>query len=144
MRIIDWSSDVCSSDLVITALNAQKIEQYKAADLTDIGSLVPNVIVSDYKINGGGSLSIRGISSPETQIGFEQPVSVSIDGVQTSDGRVVILGFFDLGSVEVMPGPQAIVLAKTSSAGLLSVTPAGQTRQLAFGGTLSFEFGGRA
>src|SRR3546814_6313303 len=62
MRISDWSSDVCSSD------------RYKAADLTDIGSLVPNVIVSDYKINGGGSLSIRGISSPATQIGFEQPV----------------------------------------------------------------------
>src|SRR3546814_14800781 len=74
--------------VAITALNAQKIEQYKAADLTDIGSLVPNVIVSDYKINGGGSLSIRGISSPATQIGFEQPVSVSIDGVQTPAGQI--------------------------------------------------------
>src|SRR3546814_12743274 len=114
--------------VAITALNAQKIEQYKAADLTDIGSLVPNVIVSDYKINGGGSLSIRGISSPATQIGFEQPVSVSIDGVQTSAVRVAMLGFFDLGCVDAMRGPHALLFGRHSPARVISLPPAVPTR----------------
>jgi iron complex outermembrane receptor protein len=96
--------------VAVNALSSEKLDEYKVADLTDIGSLVPNVIVGDYKINGGGSLSIRGISSPATQIGFEQPVSVSIDGVQTSAGRVAMLGFFDLDRVEVLRGTPDAVL----------------------------------
>ena len=127
----------------VTALDSSKLEQYRATDLTDIGSLVPNVIVGDYKINGGGSLSIRGISSPATQIGFEQPVSVSIDGVQTSAGRVAMLGFFDLKSVEVMRGPQALLFGKNSPAGVISVTSAGATETLEVGGSLGYEFAGR-
>jgi len=127
----------------VTALSAEKLAQYKAADLTDIGSLVPNVIVGDYKINGGGSISIRGISSPATQIGFEQPVSVSIDGVQTSAGRVAMLGFFDLKSVEVMRGPQALLFGKNSPAGVISVASAGATDVLELGGSLGYEFAGR-
>src|SRR3546814_19013076 len=54
-----------------------------------------------------------------------------------------MLGFFDLGSVEVMRGPQALFFGKNSPAGVISVTSAGPTRQFEFGGTLSYEFAGR-
>jgi iron complex outermembrane receptor protein len=129
--------------VAVNALSSEKLDEYKVADLTDIGSLVPNVIVGDYKINGGGSLSIRGISSPATQIGFEQPVSVSIDGVQTSAGRVAMLGFFDLDRVEVLRGPQTLFFGKNSPAGVISVVSAGPTKNFEAGGSLGYEFAGR-
>lgn len=129
--------------VAVNALSSEKLDEYKVADLTDIGALVPNVIVGDYKINGGGSLSIRGISSPATQIGFEQPVSVSIDGVQTSAGRVAMLGFFDLDRVEVLRGPQTLFFGKNSPAGVISVVSAGPTNHFEAGGSLGYEFAGR-
>lgn len=137
------SESLMDVPVAVNTLSAETLNQYNIGDLTDIGSLVPNVIISDYKINGGGSLSIRGISSPATQVGFEQPVSVSIDGVQTSAGRVAMLGFFDMKNVEVMRGPQALFFGKNSPAGVISVASNGPTDTFEMGGTVGYEFEGR-
>lgn len=125
--------------VAVSALSAADIQKNNAADLTKIGELTPTVIVSNYKVNGGGSIAIRGISSSPGQIGFEQAVSVSIDGVQTSTGRVAMLGFFDLQQVEVMKGPQALFFGKNSPAGVIALTSAGPTRSLEAGGRLTYE-----
>jgi iron complex outermembrane recepter protein len=113
--------------VVVTVLSQQTLEKYNATDLTAIGNLVPTVMISDSKVNGGGSLAIRGISSPANQVGFEQDVSVAIDGVQTSNGQVSQLGFFDMQQVEVLKGPQALVFGKNNTAGVISVASAAPT-----------------
>lgn len=82
------------------------------------------MIVGTYKSDGGGTIAIRGISSPANQIGFEQAVSVAIDGVQTSNGQIAQLGFFDVDRVEVLKGPQALFFGKNSPAGVISVAGA--------------------
>ena len=107
--------------VVISAINAETIARYNSDDLTAIGELTPTVIVGAYRANGGGSIAIRGISSPANQTGFEQAVSVAIDGVQTSNGRIAQLGFFDIDQVEVLKGPQALFFGKNSPAGVISV-----------------------
>jgi len=126
----------------VSALSAAEINRYNAADLTKIGELTPTVIVSNYRTIGGGSIAIRGISSPPTQVGYEQPVSVAIDGVQSSSGRVATLGFFDLQQVEVLKGPQALFFGKNSPAGVISITSAGPTDRLEIGGRVGYEFVG--
>ncbi len=126
--------------VAVSVLSAADINKYNAADLTKIGELTPSVIVSNYRTIGGGSLAIRGISSPPTQVGYEQPVSVALDGIQTSSGRVATLGFFDLQQVEVLKGPQALFFGKNSPAGVISITSAGPTSSLEVGGRLGYEF----
>lgn len=126
----------------VSALSSEDITRYNAGDLTKIGELTPTVIISNYRTIGGGSLSIRGISSPPTQVGYEQPVSVALDGVQTSSGRVATLGFFDLEQVEILKGPQALFFGKNSPAGVISVTSAGPTSDLSVGLRASYEFVG--
>lgn len=128
--------------VTVSALSGGEISKYNPVNLSQIGDLIPTVIISSYKVVGGGSLAIRGISSPATQVGFEQAVSVSIDGVQTSNGRVGTLGFFDLAQVEVLKGPQALYFGKNSSAGVISLTSAGPTDSLEFGGKATYEFVG--
>jgi outer membrane receptor protein involved in Fe transport len=128
--------------VAVSALSAEDIMRYNATDLTKIGELTPTVIISNYRTIGGGSLSIRGISSPPTQVGYEQPVSVALDGVQSSSGRVATLGFFDMQQVEILKGPQALFFGKNSPAGVISVTSAGPTRDLTIGGRAAYEFVG--
>lgn len=119
-----------SVPVVVSVLGARDLTRNNATDLSRIGELTPTVVIGTYKSNGGGSLAIRGISSPANQTGFEQAVSVAIDGVQTSDGRIAQLGFFDLQQVEVLKGPQALFFGKNSPAGVISIKTADPGRNL--------------
>ncbi len=117
-----------SVPVVVSVQTAADLVRNNATDLSRIAELTPTVIVGNFKSNAGGSIAIRGISSPANQTGFEQSVSVAIDGVQTSDGRVSQLGFFDIQQVEVMKGPQALFFGKNSPAGVISIKTANPAR----------------
>lgn len=126
--------------VAVSALSQEAIVKYNAGDLTKIGELTPTVIVSSTRSTGSGSIAIRGISSPASNQGFEQPVSVAIDGVQSSSGRISSLGFFDVQQVEVLKGPQTLFFGKNSPAGVISITTAGPTDTLEVGGRIGYEF----
>ncbi len=129
--------------VVVTALSKEALQKYNAINLEAIGDLTPTVIVANYKINGGGSIAIRGISSPANQVGFEQDVSVAVDGVQSSNGQLAQLGFFDLQQVEVLKGPQALFFGKNNTAGVISLTSAGPTDHFEASMRSGWEFYGR-
>jgi len=116
-----------SVPVAVSALSANDLRRNNATDLTRIGELTPTVIIANYRSNSGGSIAIRGVSSSANQLGFEQAVSVALDGVQTSNGRIATLGFFDLQQVEVMKGPQTLFFGKNSPAGVIAVTTASPT-----------------
>lgn len=131
-----------SVPVVVSVLTTDDLNRNNATDLSRIGELTPTVVIGSYKSNGGGSLAIRGISSPANQTGFEQAVSVAIDGVQTSDGRIAQLGFFDLQQVEVLKGPQALFFGKNSPAGVISIKSADPGRDPEYIVRGSYEFVG--
>ena len=128
--------------VAVSALSGSDLRRNNATDLTKIGELTPSVIVASYKSNSGGSIAVRGISSSANQFGFEQDVSVSIDGVQLSSGRLAGLGFFDLSQVEVLKGPQALLFGKNSPAGVISVQSAAPTDHFEARIAQTFEFVG--
>lgn len=124
----------------VTVVTAREIERARADNLTKIGELTPSVMVGTTQNNGGASIGIRGISSPANTIGFEQAVSVAIDGVQTSNGRVGQLGFFDIGQVEILKGPQVLFFGKNSEAGVISVKTAMPTSEFTLTAREAYEF----
>lgn len=134
------SETLMSVPVVVTVQSKETLQRYNAQDLASIGELTPTVIVGNYRGQGGGTIAIRGISTPANQAGFEQAVSVAIDGVQTSNGRIAQLGFFDLQQVEVLKGPQALFFGKNSPAGVIAVTTAGPTDTLQFTAKSGYEF----
>lgn len=134
------SESLMSVPVVVSAFTSADIKRYNSTDLTAIGGLTPTVIVAPYGANGGSSIAIRGISSPANQSGFEQAVSVAIDGVQTSNGHVAQLGFFDLAQVETLKGPQALFFGKNNTAGVISLTTADPTKNWEVSGRAGYEF----
>lgn len=134
------SETLVSVPVVVNVLSAETLERNRADSLAAIGELTPTVVVGAYKSNGGGSIGIRGVSSPANQTGFEQAVSVAIDGVQTSDGRITQAGFFDLQQVEVMKGPQALFFGKNSPAGVISIKSADPTPDFMAMARVGYEF----
>ncbi len=118
--------------VAITALSATDIAKYGASDLTTIAQLVPQVQVNTVGPGGTGAIvAIRGVATQSFDVGLDQSVSVNLDGVQISRGRVVYQGFFDLAGVEVLKGPQALFFGKNSPGGVISLKSAGPTDELA-------------
>ena len=113
--------------VAVSVVGSEQLTRGSADSLSKIGELTPTVIVGSYKAGSGGSIAIRGISSAAQQFGFEQSVSVAVDGVQLSNGRLSTLSFFDLAQVEVLKGPQALFFGKNSPAGVISVTSSAPT-----------------
>src|SRR3546814_14039689 len=85
MRISDWSSDVCSSDL------KSQITKPEA-----LAARVPTLNIAVGGSGSGGQLSLRGIGSSNVSAAFDSAVALDFDGIVVSSMRLVQSGFFDV------------------------------------------------
>ena len=124
--------------VAVSALSATQLTNSGANSLNEIGRLVPGLIVADNA--GSGTISLRGVSSPTASSSIEQAVSINIDGVPISYAGVVSLGYFDLGQVEVLKGPQALFFGKNATAGVIALKSADPTPEFEGKVTGGYEF----
>src|SRR3546814_15399485 len=112
MRISDWSSDVCSSDLAIERANASTIE--------DLSRNVAGLTVQNLG-PGQSQVSIRGVSAG--QIARDQPGVKEQVGVYLDESVISLslftpdLDLFDLNRVETLRRPQGTLFGPGSVGG---------------------------
>lgn len=124
-----------------TALNASALNRYATFDINSVALQVPQVQIDHAASGSGAIITMRGIGSASVDAAIEQEVTVNIDGVPISRGRVIEQALFDEADVEILKGPQSLYFGKNSPAGVISITSAnpGET----FGGyaRAGYEFG---
>ncbi|GGC39839.1 TonB-dependent receptor [Novosphingobium marinum] len=108
--------------VAITAIGEETIERYDLTSLERIAASTPQFTVGRAGTGSGATLVLRGIGSNTTSIGLEQSVAVVVDSVYYGQGRTINEGFFDLGQVEILKGPQALFFGKNATAGVVSMT----------------------
>ena len=113
--------------IAVTAISGDKIVQAGILNLEDLTTYVPNVNIVQ---NPGGSsrITVRGIGSGNNA-GFEQSVGMFIDGVYTGRARQYLVPFLDVGSVEVLKGPQGTLFGKSTVGGAMIVNSARPTHE---------------
>ncbi|MGE0773941.1 MAG: TonB-dependent receptor [Sphingomonadaceae bacterium] len=116
-----------SVPVAVTAISGETISRAGATNLEKISELAPQVMITRASSGNGGIISIRGLGTPALDAALDQSVSVNIDGVQAGRGNIIAQGFFDLGQVEVLKGPQALFFGKNSPAGVISLRSANPT-----------------
>ncbi|QTH23210.1 TonB-dependent receptor [Rhizorhabdus wittichii] len=126
--------------VAVSAFGAAQLQRYNISDLTKLGQMTPQLFVSESATGNNGSLSIRGIGSSSTSSGFDQAVSIVLDGLQYDKGDILAQGYFDLARVEVLKGPQALFFGKNNSAGVVSLTSADPTSKTELIGRYGHEF----
>lgn len=113
--------------IAVVAVSSKKIVEAGIQGLDDLSTYVPNVSI--IKNPGGGSpsgITVRGISSGNNA-GFEQSVGMFIDGVYAGRSRQFLIPFLDVGSVEVLKGPQGALFGKNTVAGAMIINSAKPT-----------------
>src|SRR3546814_2765300 len=108
MRISDWSSDVCSSDLDVASLN----------------SVVTNFSVQQTQQPGTVFVNIRGVTMQRFQ---EPSVAIVVDGVQLVSQYQIQQAFDDVEQIEVLRGPQGSLYGRNAIGGAINITTAQPT-----------------
>jgi iron complex outermembrane receptor protein len=129
--------------VAVTALGPAQLQRYDLSNLERVAASTPQFVIGRAPSGSGATLVLRGIGSNTTSIGLEQSVAVVVDGAYYGQGRVINEGFFDLGRLEILKGPQALFFGKNATAGVVSITTADPTDKPEFIGRLGYELRSR-
>src|SRR3546814_4631779 len=111
MRISDWSSDVCSSDLnvrdvpmSIDVIGGEKLVNQGIEDVQRLAESLPSLVVGDQDGTFGGvNLSIRGVGSNSG----EPAAGYYVDEIYIANPGGFVSQFIDVDRVEVLNGPRS-------------------------------------
>ncbi len=112
------------SPVAMTVLNDALLERYSITGIDSIASLTPGLITGESGGAVGGSISLRGVGSGESQAFIDQAVSINIDGIPISTAQILRVAQMDLQQIEILRGPQALFFGKNSPGGIISLTTA--------------------
>ena len=126
--------------VIETAIPQQQLSRFQTQDLKDIAKIVPGLALGSSLLSIGTQVSIRGVGTTTFNPGVDQSVSLNIDGLQLSQGLAYASGFFDVGQVEVLKGPQALFYGKSSPGGVISLRTADPTDKFEVIARAGYEF----
>ena len=126
--------------VTIAVVGGKTIEDYHLTKAEDVAGRVPTLNVQVGGSGSGGTIALRGVGSSAISASFDSAIAFDFDGVQVSTMRLVQAGFYDVGQIEVLKGPQSLYFGKSASAGVFSIKSADPTRTWQFGAKASYEF----
>jgi iron complex outermembrane receptor protein len=135
------AESLISVPVAITAVTADELSRSAINGTDALARKIPGLVVGEGGGTvQGGSISLRGISAADSNPLGDQAVSFNIDGVQVARASIRRMGDFDLASVEVLKGPQALFFGKNSPGGIISTRTADPTDRFEVGAKLGYEF----
>jgi outer membrane receptor protein involved in Fe transport len=114
----------------VTAISAVDIQNRDLTTLERLAAATPQLSIGRNATGSGAQLTLRGVGSNSLSIGTEQSIAVIVDGVYYGQGRTINEGFFDLGGIEILKGPQSLFYGKNATAGVISITTQNPTDHL--------------
>jgi iron complex outermembrane receptor protein len=108
--------------LAVSAFGQEAIEALSPSTLQDFDGLTPNVFIGMNATGPGASaIYIRGIGYADIEKTQTPNVGVVIDGVFVPSSTGQLIDTFDIQSLEVNRGPQAILWGRNTSGGTIVV-----------------------
>jgi iron complex outermembrane receptor protein len=123
--------------ITISAFDAATLTKSGITSVTDLSVLVPGLVYSD--VVGYGLPYLRGIGTPATGPGFENPVATYVDGVYYASQAGALLSLNNIASVEVDKGPQGTLFGRNATGGAIQIRTLAPSDQ--FGGKAEIGYG---
>lgn len=111
--------------IAITALSGEMIEDRQILNVAQVASFAPNVNIQPVGNISGSSASltafIRGVGQTDFNITVDPGVGIYVDGVYVSRSVGGLLDLADIGSVQILRGPQGTLFGKNTIGGAIIV-----------------------
>jgi len=105
----------------ISAVSAGTLDRLNVQDITKVGQLVPNLILSPTGTISAVAPFIRGIGNQDPLLTLDSPVAVYLDGVYLGRQAANNFSLVELERVEVLRGPQGTLFGRNTSGGAVSI-----------------------
>lgn len=119
------AEDLQTVPVAVSAYDGEELRARSALDLTDIGSLAPNVQVERQGnisgLSSAPSIFVRGIGQSDFIIVADPAVGVYLDGVYVGRTLGGLLDLVDVERAEVLRGPQGTLFGRNSIGGAVSL-----------------------
>lgn len=137
-------SELQSVPAAITAINMEDARTAQATSLVDIGRLAPNVqFQTSAAFPGIANFTIRGLSLNSSLRTLDPTVTVVVDGMPYADPQATVLDTFDMGSIEILRGPQGVLVGRNATGGAVNITTRRPPREVTIEGNVRAGNGGR-
>jgi iron complex outermembrane receptor protein len=107
--------------IAMTALRSDDLDRLNATSLGDIQYSTPNLTVSTNN-RSNPRVGLRGVSDYSRNPGYDNRVSVYVDGIYVGRSAASNQATLDLERIEVLRGPQGTLFGKNTVAGAISLT----------------------
>lgn len=116
-----------STPAAVAAISGEELQARGIATVEDLSAAVP--AVSFGKNIGQAHIAIRGIGADAVVAGQDPRVAFYQDGVYIARPDAQVSGLFDVGSIQVLKGPQGTLYGRNATGGAVVVTSAAPTAQ---------------
>lgn len=123
--------------IAVTAIAPAQLEQLNLRSIDAIQMVTPGLVFT--KGFGFAQNFIRGIGSEFANAGLGSAVSTYVDGAYVERGYGTVFDLLDVGSIQVLKGPQGTLYGRNATGGAILVTTADPTDR--FEGYVSGEYG---
>ena len=119
--------------LSVSAFNEDTLEALKVRTLQDLSFNAPNVSLDDIgTARGSANFSIRGLGINSSIPSIDATVGVFVDGVYMGVTSGLVFDVFDVGSVEVLRGPQGILFGRNTTGGAVLLNTSDPTDEFSY------------
>ncbi|MGP7796819.1 TonB-dependent receptor [Sphingomonas sp. CLY1604] len=123
--------------IAITALDSRAFVNSGAKTLSDIQGIAPGIYISQSTGYASAPISIRGTAGSNTFF-VDDPVAVYVNGIYQSSGAFSGTSLVDVGSLEIVRGPQGTLQGRNATAGAVLITTPDPGHVVAGYGRLTF------
>jgi len=117
-----YRATVQTTPVAVTAISAETLNDRQIANVLQAAAEIPGtVIMPNINSSNNARIVMRGAGQENSGINFDQAVGVYIDDVIQPRVNGAFFDFFDVGSIEVLRGPQGTLYGRNSSGGAVKI-----------------------
>ena len=104
----------------VTALSAERLAERNIVDLSQIEGLSPGFTFSKSGVDARPA--IRGVRTENVAVNADTTIGFFVDGIYKSRAQQAMLGFVDVGRVEIQRGPQGTLFGRNTFGGNIVIS----------------------
>jgi iron complex outermembrane receptor protein len=117
------NESIQTTPVSITAITTAGLEAKATTNIGDLQGAAPNLLITQQNSGAqAANLSIRGMTYADIEKSQDPTVGVVIDGVFIGTNTGQLLDFFDIGSIEILRGPQGVLFGRNTIGGVINIT----------------------